>query len=108
VNDRSTTIDVIRLTGEIDISRKQELRDALVTTPSTRAVLVDMTEVPYTDSTALAELLRFAVQAERDGIPIALIIATPQIERIVTYAGLSEAFRLFRDRGDALRYLEGR
>jgi anti-anti-sigma regulatory factor len=45
------------LAGELEISRKREMRDALALSESARAVLLDLSDVTYADSTALTELL---------------------------------------------------
>lgn len=104
----SDAIETVRLTGELEISRKREMRDAFMLPDGARAVLVDLSEVTYADSTALTELLRFCVTAQRDRIPLAVVIRTRQFSRLVQYAGLAGAFEIFEDRDDALAYLNER
>jgi anti-anti-sigma factor len=99
------TIETIRLGGELEISRKREMRDALALSENARAVLLDLSDVTYADSTALTELLRFCAAAQGADMPIAILIVAPQFLRLVQYAGLATAFRIFQDRGDALGYL---
>jgi anti-anti-sigma factor len=99
------TIGTVRLTGELEIARKREIRDAFEFPENARAVLVDLSEVTYADSTALTELLRFCVTAQRDEIPIAVVIRTPQFSRLVQYAGLAGAFKIFAESDEALAYL---
>jgi anti-anti-sigma factor len=98
-------IVVIRLTGELDLARRDEIRAALVVGGQEQGILVDLSSVTYADSTVLAELLRFQQDAGAARIPVALIVATPQFARIVNYAGLPDAFAIFADRGAALTYL---
>jgi anti-anti-sigma factor len=105
VSGRST-FEVIKLVGELDVARKEELHAALVIPPSARAILLDMSEVSYADSTALTEMLRFSALAERERVPVAIVATSPQLNRIISYAGLNEVFKIFADRGEALRYLE--
>jgi anti-sigma B factor antagonist len=97
---------VIELGGELDLARRVELRDALRFSSETRAVLLDLSEVTYADSTVLTELLRFKTAADEEHIPVALVAAHAQFTRILSYAGLDEAFQVFKDRGEALSYLE--
>ncbi|HEY2554901.1 MAG TPA: STAS domain-containing protein [Candidatus Cybelea sp.] len=104
----SGAIETVRLTGELEISRKREIRDAFTLPEGAAAVLVDLSEVTYADSTALTELLRFCVTAQRDRIPLAVVIRTPQFARLVQYAGLAGAFQIFEDHNDALAYLNER
>jgi anti-anti-sigma factor len=99
------TIQTIRLAGELDLSRKREMRDAFALSNGSRAVLLDLAEVVYADSTALTELLRFCALAQGANIPIAIVIAAPQFLRLVQYAGLGTAFKIFPEPNEALRYL---
>lgn len=99
-------IEIVQLDGEIEVGRKQEIRDAFSLRAGARAVLVDLSGVTYADSTALTELLRFCMTAQREKVPIAVVIRTRQFARLVQYAGLASAFRIFDEREQALAYLE--
>jgi anti-anti-sigma factor len=98
-------LEVLRLTGELEVSRKDEIRRALQVDGTEAAVLVDMSQVTYADSTILAELLRFRGDAQRVDVPIALLIVSPQFARLIQYAGLSDAFDIFDTRSAALSHL---
>lgn len=104
MND-DTSIDVICMTGELDISRKVEIRNALRVNRKARAVLLDLSDVTYADSTALTEFLRFSKSAKDEGIEIALLIGNRQFSRLIQYAGLTETFAVFENRADALAHL---
>jgi len=99
------SISVVRFSGELDVARKQELKDALHLDPQERAVLLDLGSVTYADSTALAEILRFSIEVERRGARLAVFIANPQFHMLIRYAGCDQAFKIFHNRGDALTYL---
>ena len=103
--NESDSVRVIRLSGELEISRKREIHDALAISGDGAPVLLDFSEVTYADSIALTELLRFCAAAERNGRPVALVIRTPQFARLVQYAGLANAFKIFTDSTQALEYL---
>jgi anti-anti-sigma regulatory factor len=49
------SIKTIRLSGELEISRKQEIRDALRRSSEDRAILVDLSDVTYAAFTYLTE-----------------------------------------------------
>ncbi len=98
-------IKTISLSGELDIGRKNEIREALRRSAADRAVLIDLSDVTYADSVALTELLRFCVASSHDAIPVALVVRTPQFARVVEYAGLAAAFKIFRDPDAAQTYL---
>jgi len=104
---RRPAVEIVTFTGELDIARKEELRAALTRAQSASAALLDLAEVTYADSTALTELLRFRMQAQEHAIPGAMVVATPQLDRIIQCAGLGEAFDIFESRDDALRHVEG-
>lgn len=104
MND-GVVIETIQLDGELEVGRKQEIRDAFALRGGARGVLVDLSGVTYADSTALTELLRFCMTAQRAKVPIAVVIRTRQFARLVQYAGLASAFRIFDDREEALAYL---
>jgi anti-anti-sigma factor len=98
----SKSIAVIRLTGELEIGRKHEIAGALDVTGGEGGILLDFSDVIYADSTSLAELLRFRDDAAKKGVPIAIVIGSKQFARLIQYAGLSQAFRIFENRADAL------
>lgn len=102
---KAAKIAVIALTGELDIARKEELRAAL-TIEAADGILLDMSDVHYADSTALTELLRFRLRARELELPVAVVIGSPQLDRIVRYAGLYEVFDVFSNCDDARRHLE--
>lgn len=103
---QAQTIKTIRMSGELEVSRKAEIHDVLKLSGHDGAYLVDLGGVTYADSTALTELLRFCVMAKRQGNRVAVVIQTAQFARLVQYAGLSDAFAIFGDAAEALRYLE--
>lgn len=103
--NESDPIRVIRFGGELEIDRKNEIRAALAASEDATAVLLDLAEVTYADSIALTELLRFCANAQRENRAVALVIRTPQFARLVQYAGLAGAFKIFADSADAAAYL---
>jgi anti-anti-sigma factor len=96
---------VVSLSGELDIARKQEVRDALTVKGADAPLLVDFSEVTYADSTVIAELLRFRNEADREGRRVAIVITSPQFDRLITYAGLRDAFNIFDDSDAARSFL---
>jgi anti-anti-sigma factor len=96
------SIAVIRLTGELEIGRKDEIAQALAVSGSESGILLDFSEVIYADSTSLAELLRFRDDAAKQQVPVAIVIGSKQFARLIQYAGLSHAFRIFENRAEAL------
>ena len=100
-------IGVIALSGELDLTRRAELHDALQMSNAHDAVLIDLSDVTYADSSILSELLRFRADASVHEVRLALLLGSRQLARLIQYAGLGEAFAVFDDRGAALTYLAG-
>jgi anti-anti-sigma factor len=101
----SKSIAVISLTGELEIGRTDEVSAALVVRGNESGVLLDFSDVDYADSSSLAQLLRFRDDADQKHVPVAIVIASRQFQRLVQYAGLRHAFQIFDNRADALVYL---
>jgi anti-anti-sigma factor len=100
-----SSIGVIKLTGELDIGRRDEIRAALHLAGDEAGMLIDFSEVTYADSTMLAQLLRLRTEATEQCIPLAIVIGSRQFARLIEYAGLSEAFAIFDTRAAALSHL---
>lgn len=96
------SIAVIRLTGELEVGRRDAIAAALVVSGAESGILLDFSDVSYADSTSLAELLRFRDDAARQNVPVAIVIGSKQFARLIQYAGLGHAFRIFENRADAL------
>ncbi|HEV3157057.1 MAG TPA: STAS domain-containing protein [Candidatus Baltobacteraceae bacterium] len=101
----NSTFDTIALAGELDIARRDEVRQALRIDGPGSGILVDFSEVVYADSTVIAQLLRFYNDAGELKRRVAVLIVAPQLIRLLQYAGLSEIFPLFTERSAALNYL---
>ncbi|RNI18316.1 STAS domain-containing protein [Flexivirga caeni] len=88
---------VIRLVGDVDVSAAARLRDALarlITCPSER-VLVDLTDVPFLDSTGLGVLVARLKQQRVDGGDMALVIPSERLLRNFRITGLDRVFRIY-------------
>jgi anti-sigma B factor antagonist len=102
---KAPSIAVIALSGELEIGRKAEIRDSLQLVENATSVLVDLSEVTYADSTALAELMRLHGEADTRNVSVAILVGHRQFARLLEYAGLSQMFAVFNSRAAALSYL---
>lgn len=100
-----SSVTVVTLAGELDLARAEEVDRALEVPRSATAVLLDLSEVSYADSTVISALFHFHEKAEAAKTRIAVLMVKPQLIRLLEYAGLSEAFPVFRERSAALTYL---
>ena len=92
-----TQTRVISLDGDWDIGRRDELETLLRPAHDTPGNLViDMRSVNYADSTILAALIVLRHRRRTKGLPLpSLVIGSRQVRRLLTIAGLGDAFRLF-------------
>ena len=100
-----SSVVVIALSGELDVARVNEVAGALALPSHATPVYLDLSDVSYADSTVISALFHFSEKATAANTPIAVLIVKPQLIRLLEYAGLSEAFPVFRERSAALTYL---
>ena len=102
------SVQVIRLSGELDATRRDEVARTLKLDGSRGGVLVDLSGAEYADSTVIAELMRLRADADAAGRRVALLIGNPRFARLLAYAGFAHAFEIYDQRGAALTALAER
>jgi len=96
--ERSGDMPVVRVVGEIDLATAPQLRDQLAELPhDSGAVIVDLSEVTFLDSTGLSVLVaswkRFSNGDEKGDLR--LVVNRPAIERVLEVTGLAQVFGVF-------------
>ncbi len=71
---------LIKLDGEYDLRRKDEIADVFGSIDGESSVAIDMTTVTYIDSTFLREL---SILRRRDGAKITLVGANEHVRRVL-------------------------
>ena len=98
---------VVRLSGDLDISRYPELREKLSAIPlSRRPVLIDLAEANTVDSVCMRELLLAKRRLERDDRRVAVLVESANVLRILAIADVTAILNIFSDRAKAMRWLE--
>ncbi|HYW55128.1 MAG TPA: STAS domain-containing protein [Candidatus Elarobacter sp.] len=87
-----TSVNLIALSGELDLSNASALHASLGTVCG--PTVVDLSVVTYLDSAALTEL---ALLRRRVG-SVALIVPSQQIRRTLEIVGFMKAFRVVESR----------
>ena len=89
-----TKARIVRLEGDWDISRRDELEQLLEPAYSwPGAVILDMAAVDYADSTILAALVVLRNRRRSKGLPLpSLVVGSRQVRRLLSISGLNEAF----------------
>ena len=96
---------VARLKGEIDLNNSPELRGELFglmgRTPPRRLVL-NLAEVPYMDSSAIAVLVEVLQKVRKQGGKVWLTNLQPRVQGLIEIARLGTIFVVVKDEAEAL------
>lgn len=87
---------VVTLKGEVDISNVADFQRALEATPAEDLIVIDMSEVAFLDSTALAALVRFRNASAARGSSVTLVIASQLVQRIFDITNFNRDFKIVR------------
>jgi anti-sigma B factor antagonist len=100
----SETIDgivLIRLSGEVDLSWSQQVREAVLAALDKHpAVGVELSEVSYIDSSGIAALVEGFQNARTRGTRFALVRISDAVRAVLELARLDRVFLIVPDVGD--------
>ena len=85
---------VVTLTGEVDISNVADFQRALAAAPVEDLIVVDMSDVEFLDSTALAALVRFRNASVARGGSVTLVIGSPLVRRVFDITNFDRDFKI--------------
>jgi anti-sigma B factor antagonist len=85
---------VLRLEGPLVMSTMSAFEDA-VRTDKTRALIIDLTAVPYVDSAGIGALVGAYVSSQNGGRNLALVGANERIRNSLRVAWVESLFRFF-------------
>ena len=82
--------------GELDIATTPALEQAIVaaTTERGAALVLDLRELTFMDSTGLRTLAQTNARAEQDGFSLSIVRGPRQIERVLDISGLGSLLPL--------------
>lgn len=97
-------LTIVEVVGDIDVSSAARFRDELNRSiaDATAPVIVDLTKVPFLDSTALGVLVGRLKAMRLRELDMALVVADDRLRRNFHITGLDQVFRLFETLDDAL------
>jgi len=84
---------LIRLQGEYDIARQEELRCQLAPAHVAPIALLDMRDVTFMDASALTQLIRLKRQMP-DPAVVRMVGVLPDIRRLLDITGLAKTFEI--------------
>lgn len=102
-----SSVSVVSVTGEVDVHSAPRLRDGLSTelATATRAVVVDLSDVGFLDSTGLGALVSARTAAGQQGVALPVVCASERIRKLFTITGLDGVFVLHDSVDEALASL---
>jgi anti-sigma B factor antagonist len=108
IADSPDGCSVVTIAGELDLSTIPKMRRPLLEQIAQRpAVLVDLSELSFIDSSGIGALIQAC--RSTNGTPMHVVIGRDsQVERIFSIAGVSAAMPIFSDREEALAELAAR
>lgn len=88
---------VVSIKGEIDVYSAPQLKDALteLIRPDSRAVVVDLTEVGFLDSTGLGALVAARTSATDADIRLPIVSDRDRILKLFRITGLDGVFEIY-------------
>ena len=94
-------VQVVSVEGELDLQTAPELEQILRTT-DLPCVIVDLTEVPFLDSTALGVLLAATRKMEKNGRRLLVAAGSPAVARTLTISGLARTLDVHDSLAEAI------
>src|SRR6476646_12203352 len=93
---RSNRTTRIAPAGELDIASAPEFESAIAeaTAEPGAALVLDLRELTFMDSTGLRALAQTNARAEQDGFALSIVRGPRQIERVLQISGLAELLPL--------------
>jgi anti-sigma B factor antagonist len=99
----SSTLDlvpVMRLSGPVVLSTLSEFQSKVFSDHSHNLIL-DISNVPYMDSSRIGALVALYVRQHRSGHPVYLLGATERVQTILKVSRVDQFFRLIDTLGEA-------
>jgi anti-anti-sigma factor len=100
---------VVAARGELDMAAAPRVRAALErgVEAGVRAVVLDLREVTFIDSSILKEMLRARALLGPRGVELVLVALQPQPRRVLELTGTASLFTFAASREEALRRVGG-
>ena len=97
---------IVAVRGEIDLQNSPELRTELLdimTKHTPQRVVINLAQVPYMDSSAIAVLVELLQKVRKTGGKIFLTNLQPRVKGLLEIARLGSIFSIVNDEAEALK-----
>lgn len=87
---------VIAVSGELDLASSPALQEELdrVAASDSEVLIIDLRELDFMDSTGLSVLVRAHQRAEEQGLELAMVKGSQQVQRLLNLTGVADRLRL--------------
>ena len=104
VGELENGISVLLVHGEVDMSSSTEVRAKLspLMQPGRKAILVNLLNVTYMDSSGIATLVEGLQQSMKLGIAFRLVELNPAVRDVFKLARLESVFQIYESVADAM------
>jgi anti-sigma B factor antagonist len=101
---------VVKLKGDVDMNSSSDVRERLaevfrLSPIGTKALLVDLSQVRYMDSSGIATLVEALQTCMKQGLRLRLVDLSPPVRDVFELARLASVFDIFQTMNDALKGL---
>lgn len=100
---------LLRLKGDVDMNTSSEVRNALAEVfkqvggaAGMKALLIDLSQVRYMDSSGIATLVEGMQNCIKKGARLRLFELSPPVRDVFELARLASVFEIFQTMGDAV------
>jgi anti-anti-sigma factor len=98
---------VLRIGGDLDITRYGETLSALASVPEdARQIVVDLSEVRLIDSMALGALILTKFRWDQEGKTAVTVVADARVRRVMNIGNVIERLNVVETLDEALRLLD--
>ena len=89
-------VTVVTVTGELDDFQAPKLNSVFQAKGdgAIRPMIINLTGTTFVDSVGLGVIVAQAKLARKSGFPMALIVSTPQITRLIAQSGIAQSKHL--------------
>jgi len=98
---------LMKLKGDVDMNTSSDVRNALAdifkqVTSGSKALLVDLSQVRYMDSSGIATLVEVMQNCMKSGMRLRLVDLSPPVRDVFELARLASIFEIFPAMNEAL------
>jgi len=107
VKENIETGFLLRLKGDVDMNTSPDVRNAIAEVfkkkaPDMKALLIDLSQVRYMDSSGIATLVEVMQNCMKKGARLRLFELSPPVRDVFELARLASVFEIFANRNEAV------